>query len=354
MSTSPASATSISSPSESFVGKQKQIAFVKSTFSHQLEKHLGLAEVQAPLLATVGDGIQDGLSGTEKAVEVRVKVIPDERYEVVHSLAKWKRRTLGNQGFLPGEGIYTHMRAVRADEERLSPIHSVLVDQWDWEMVMREEERNVTFLKSVVRKIYAAIKETEAAAASQFRLIPLLPPEITFIHSEELLEKYPHLSPSEREKAIVMEHKAVFIIGIGGKLANGQPHDVRAPDYDDWSSPCTEEEKSGDPTRLFHGLNGDIIVWNPILEDSMELTSMGIRVSPEVLQKQMRLAGKESDLTLEFHKKLLAGQLPQTIGGGIGQSRLVMFLLQKKHIAEVQVGVWPKAIKEAVGPELMA
>lgn len=365
MSSSPKSSSSLLSPSESFVGKQKQIAFVKNAFSRQLEKHLGLAEVQAPLLSTVGDGIQDGLSGTERAVEVKVKVIPDERYEVVHSLAKWKRKTLGDQKFRPGEGIYTHMRAVRADEERLSPIHSVLVDQWDWEMVIGHEDRCVSFLKSVVEKIYAAIKETECAVASEFHMIPLLPPNITFIHSEELLAKYPNLSPNEREEAIAEECKAVFIIGIGGPLANGKPHDVRAPDYDDWSSPYEEEttlissdsgEQENEEKRarpVFHGLNGDIIVWNPVLQSSVELSSMGIRVTPEVLQRQMALAGKESDLSLDFHKKLLAGDLPQTIGGGIGQSRLVMFLLQRKHIAEVQVGVWPKKIKEEVGEELM-
>lgn len=346
MNLSPMSAHSPTSPKDNFVWKQKQISFVKSIFSQQLEEKLGLVELQAPLLTAVGEGIQDGLSGSEKAVEVKVKVIPENIYEVVHSLAKWKRRTLGEQEFPVGEGIYTHMRALRPDEERLSPIHSVMVDQWDWELVMDPKERNVEFLKSIVTKIYAAIKATEMAVSDKFKLTPFLPEKIEFIHTEELLQKYPTLTPNEREKAIAKEKGAVFLIGIGGALSNGKYHDVRAPDYDDWSSPGVSDD--------LKGLNGDIIVWNPMLEDSFEVSSMGIRVDPEALRRQMAIAGKESQLSQDFHQKLLNGQLPQTIGGGIGQSRMVMLLLQKKHIAEVQVGVWPAAIKKAVGSELMA
>eukprot|EP00796_Vickermania_ingenoplastis_P000601 gene602-330_t len=344
---SPISAHSPTSPKDNFVWKQKQISFVKACFSEQLEQQLGLVELQAPLLTAVGDGIQDNLSGTEKAVAVKVKTIPENVYEVVHSLAKWKRKTLGEREFPVGEGIYTHMRALRPDEERLSPIHSVMVDQWDWELVMRPEDRNIEFLKSIVQKIYAAIKATEKAIADKFKLTPFLPDTIAFLHTEELLQKFPNLSPNEREKAIAKELGAVFLIGIGGALSNGKYHDVRAPDYDDWSSP------NGMPGDL-KGLNGDIIVWNPMLQDSFEISSMGIRVDSETLRRQMKICNREKDLEQPFHQALLQGKLPQTIGGGIGQSRIVMLMLQKKHIAEVQVGVWPKTVKDQVGDELMA
>lgn len=344
---SPISAVSPTSPKDNFVWKQRQISRAKAVFSAQLEEKLGLVELQAPLLTTVGDGIQDGLSGTEKAVEVKVKVIPENVYEVVHSLAKWKRKTLGEQGFGVGEGIYTHMRALRPDEERLSPIHSVMVDQWDWELVMSPQDRNLDFLKSIVEKIYAAIRATEKALADTFKLTPFLPEKITFMHTEELLQKYPNLASSEREKAIAKELGAVFLIGIGGALSNGKYHDVRAPDYDDWSSP------NGLPGDL-KGLNGDIIVWNPVLQDSFEISSMGIRVDAEALKRQMAIFKREKELDQPFHKALLNGDLPQTIGGGIGQSRIVMLLLQKKHISEVQVGVWPKSVKQQVGKELLS
>eukprot|EP00796_Vickermania_ingenoplastis_P012872 gene12872-8751_t len=328
---SPISAHSPTSPKDNFVWKQKQISFVKACFSEQLEQQLGLVELQAPLLTAVGDGIQDNLSGTEKAVAVKVKTIPENVYEVVHSLAKWKRKTLGEREF----------------PERLSPIHSVMVDQWDWELVMRPEDRNIEFLKSIVQKIYAAIKATEKAIADKFKLTPFLPDTIAFLHTEELLQKFPNLSPNEREKAIAKELGAVFLIGIGGALSNGKYHDVRAPDYDDWSSP------NGMPGDL-KGLNGDIIVWNPMLQDSFEISSMGIRVDSETLRRQMKICNREKDLEQPFHQALLQGKLPQTIGGGIGQSRIVMLMLQKKHIAEVQVGVWPKTVKDQVGDELMA
>lgn len=219
-----------------FIKKQQQISFVKSFFSRQLEQKLGLIEVQAPILSRVGDGTQDNLSGCEKAVQVKVKAIPEATFEVVHSLAKWKRQTMGRFGFMTGEGIYTHMKALRPDEDRLSPIHSVYVDQWDWERVMGSGERSSDYLKQTVRTIYSAIKETEAAVEREFGLKPFLPEEIHFVHSEELLQRYPTLDAKGRERAIAKELGAVFLIGIGGKLSHGESHDVRAPDYDDWTT----------------------------------------------------------------------------------------------------------------------
>ena len=318
--------------SSHYVQQQLQISSVKQFFSRQLEKHLGLVEVQAPILAKVGDGTQDNLSGHENAVAVNVKAIADSQYEVVHSLAKWKRKTLGEYGFSKGEGLYTQMKALRPDEESLSPIHSVYVDQWDWEKVICEStERSLTTLKRTVESIYKGIKETEQFVSEHFSLDPFLPSDIQFVHSEELRKMYPDLTAKNREKAIAKKYGAVFLIGIGGQLADGQIHDVRAPDYDDWSTPTSEQ---------YIGLNGDILVWNPILEDSFEISSMGIRVSPEVLKTQLRITGDDDRLQLDWHKALLKSQFPQTIGGGIGQSRLAMLLLQKEHIGQVQVGVW--------------
>jgi aspartate--ammonia ligase len=237
-----------------YIAKQRQISFVKSHFSRQLEEKLGLIEVQAPILSRVGDGTQDNLSGCEKAVQVKVKTLPDAQFEVVHSLAKWKRQTLGQHDFSAGEGLYTHMKALRPDEDRLSPIHSVYVDQWDWERVMGDGERHVGTLKSTVEAIYAGIKATEAAVSKAFGLAPFLPETIHFVHSQELLTRFPDLDAKGRERAIAKELGAVFLIGIGGKLSDGKRHDVRAPDYDDWSTTGEGE---------FAGLNGDILVWNP-------------------------------------------------------------------------------------------
>lgn len=219
-----------------YIAKQRQISFVKSHFSRQLEEKLGLIEVQAPILSRVGDGTQDNLSGCEKAVQVKVKTLPDAQFEVVHSLAKWKRQTLGQHDFSAGEGLYTHMKALRPDEDRLSPIHSVYVDQWDWERVMGDGERHVGTLKSTVEAIYAGIKATEAAVSKAFGLPPFLPETIHFVHSQELLTRFPDLDAKGRERAIAKELGAVFLIGIGGKLSDGKRHDVRAPDYDDWST----------------------------------------------------------------------------------------------------------------------
>ncbi len=317
--------------------QQKKIKFVKTFFSQQIEDKLNLIEVQAPILSRVGDGTQDNLSGIEKAVQVNVKSIPDAKFEVVHSLAKWKRKTLADFDFIPGEGLYTHMKALRPDEEKLSPIHSVYVDQWDWERVMADDERHLDFLKQTVRTIYSAIKATEKAVAEKFSLPLFLPDDIHFIHAEQLANIYPKLDSKSREKAITKEKGAIFIMGIGGNLSNGLPHDVRAPDYDDW----TTENSEG-----YHGLNGDIIVWNPVLQDAFEISSMGIRVNPTALQRQLVLTNDKERINLAWHQALVANQMPQTIGGGIGQSRLAMLLLQAQHIGQVQSSVWSKNITE--------
>ncbi|WP_294609653.1 aspartate--ammonia ligase [uncultured Gilliamella sp.] len=321
----------------SFKEQQQRISFVKHFFAEQLAEKLSLIEVQAPLLSQVGDGIQDNLSGTEKAVQVKVKAIPNAQFEVVHSLAKWKRKILSEHHFEVGEGLYTNMKALRPDEDQLSPIHSVYVDQWDWEKVMRPEDRNLTYLKQTVEKIYSAIKTTEKVVAEKYHLSRFLPETITFIDSEQLLKRYPNLSPKERENAITKELGAVFLIGIGGNLSNNEKHDVRAPDYDDWSSDNELGSK---------GLNGDILVWNPVLSSAFEISSMGIRVNPETLKRQLKITNDEPRLQFAWHQALVNGQLLQTIGGGIGQSRLVMLLLQQKHIGQVQASVWNDSIKQ--------
>ncbi len=324
--------------SKEYIESQRQISAVKQVFSQQLAQALNLIEVQAPILAQVGDGTQDELSGHEQAVSVQVKTLPEQRYEVVHSLAKWKRKTLAQYGFEVGSGLYTNMKALRPDEDRLSPIHSVYVDQWDWEKVICERsERSLASLKDTVRKIYGAIKATEAYVGEQFGIEPALAPEIHFIHAEKLRQEYPDLSAKEREREVCKRYGAVFLIGIGGALADGRRHDVRAPDYDDWST--TGED--GLP-----GLNGDILVWNTVLDDAFEISSMGIRVCPESLLTQLELSRQSHKAQMPWHQALLAKELPQTIGGGIGQSRLAMLLLQKKHIGQVQVSVWPQDVKQ--------
>ncbi len=326
--------------SSHYVQQQQQISKVKQFFSQQLEKQLGLIEVQAPILAKVGDGIQDNLSGTENAVSVSVKAIPGSQFEVVHSLAKWKRKTLAQYGFAVGEGLYTHMKALRPDEESLSPIHSVYVDQWDWEKVIcASSERSLDKLKQTVQSLYQGLKATEKFVADEFGIGGFLPADITFIHSEQLRQMYPDFTAKQREKAIAQEYGAVFLIGIGGQLGDAKIHDVRAPDYDDWSSATCEQ---------YSGLNGDIIVWNPVLEDAFEISSMGIRVDAEALIKQLEITADQARLEFDWHKQLLANEFPQTIGGGIGQSRLAMLLLQKPHIGQVQVGVWNEQLKHQV------
>ena len=265
----------------------------------------------------------------------------------MHSLAKWKRLKLGEMGVAPGRGIYTDMNALRPDEE-LDNLHSIYVDQWDWEAVIRREDRNLDFLKKTVRRIYEAIKVTENKIYVEFPQIqPALPDDIFFIHSEELLRLYPGMTPKEREDAIVREHKAVFIIGIGGKLSDGSIHDGRAADYDDWSTPNSDG---------FEGLNGDILLWNPVLGHAFEVSSMGIRVDEAAMERQLKVRGQEWKKELYFHKRLLAGELPCTIGGGVGQSRLCMYLLRKAHIGEIQSSIWPddmRAACAAAGIELV-
>lgn len=321
----------------SFKEQQQRISFVKQFFADKLAENLSLIEVQAPLLSKVGDGVQDNLSGTENAVQVKVKTINNAQFEVVHSLAKWKRKILSEHHFAVGEGLFANMKALRPDEDRLSPIHSVYVDQWDWEKVIRPEDRNLTYLKQTVEKIYSAIKATEKAVSEKYHLSRFLPESITFMDSEQLLKRYPNLSPKERENAITKELGAVFLIGIGGKLANNEKHDVRAPDYDDWSSDNEMGSK---------GLNGDILVWNPVLNSAFEISSMGIRVDSETLKRQLKITGDEDRLQFSWHQALVNGELLQTIGGGIGQSRLVMLLLQQKHIGQVQASIWDDSTKQ--------
>lgn len=310
---------------------------IKEFFQQNLSSELRLRRVTAPLFVLKGMGINDDLNGVERAVNFPIKDMGDERAEIVHSLAKWKRLTLAEYKIQEGFGIYTDMNAIRADEE-LGNLHSLYVDQWDWEMVMSPKKRNIDFLKGIVKRIYAALVRTEYLVYETFPSItPILPCEITFIHAEELLQMYPNMSSKERENEITKKHGAVFIIGIGGKLSNGEPHDGRAPDYDDW----TTRSENG-----FNGLNGDLLVWNPVLQRAMELSSMGIRVDEKVLLEQLKISNQESRKELYFHKRLLNGELPQSIGGGIGQSRLCMFYLRKGHIGEIQAGIWPNSMRE--------
>ncbi|MDH6308186.1 aspartate--ammonia ligase [Dysgonomonas sp. PFB1-18] len=320
---------------------------IKDFFQQNLSSELRLRRVTAPLFVLKGMGINDDLNGVERAVNFPIKDMGDERAEIVHSLAKWKRLTLADYHINEGFGIYTDMNAIRADEE-LGNLHSLYVDQWDWEMVMSPNNRDIEFLKEVVRRIYAALVRTEYLVYEIFPAItPILPCEITFIHSEELLQKYPGLTEKERENKIAKEYGAVFIIGIGGKLSDGKPHDGRAPDYDDW----TTRSENG-----YKGLNGDLIVWNPVLGQAVELSSMGIRVNREVLLEQLKITGLEDRKELYFHKRLLDGELPQSIGGGIGQSRLCMFYLRKGHIGEIQAGIWPPQMRveaESLGMPLI-
>ncbi|MFI3079576.1 MULTISPECIES: aspartate--ammonia ligase [Streptococcus] len=322
---------------KSFIHQQEEISFVKNTFTQYLKDKLEIVEVQGPILSRVGDGMQDNLSGVENAVTVNVKLIPDATYEVVHSLAKWKRHTLARFGFNEGEGLFVHMKALRPDEDSLDPIHSVYVDQWDWEKVIPDGRRNLAYLKETVEQIYKAIRLTELAVEARYDIESVLPKKITFIHTEDLVKNFPELTPKERENVVAKEYSAVFLIGIGGELADGKPHDGRAPDYDDWTSPSEAGYK---------GLNGDILVWNEVLGSAFELSSMGIRVDEEALKRQVAITGDEDRLEFDWHRALLNGLFPLSIGGGIGQSRLAMFLLRKKHIGEVQSSVWPQEVRD--------
>ena len=316
---------------------EQGIKLIKDFFQQNISTELRLRRVTAPLFVLKGLGINDDLNGVERPVTFPIKDLGDAKAEVVHSLAKWKRLTLAEYKIEPGYGIYTDMNAIRADEE-LDNLHSLYVDQWDWEAVITAKQRTIPFLKNVVERIYAAIRRTEYLACETYpELKPFLPEKITFIHSQELLNLYPTLTPKEREDEICRKYGAVFIIGIGGKLSDGKKHDGRAPDYDDWST-------MGD--NGLAGLNGDILIWYPVLNRSFELSSMGIRVDKSALLKQLELEGKEDRLELYFHKKLLNGELPLSIGGGIGQSRLCMVMLHKAHIGEIQASIWPDDMRK--------
>ena len=312
---------------------ERAIKTIKETFQAKLSAALCLRRVTAPLFVLSGTGINDDLNGVEHAVSFTIDCMNSRRAEVVHSLAKWKRMKLGTYDVAPGYGLYTDMNAIRTAEV-LDNLHSLYVDQWDWEQTIRREDRNLAYLKATVEKIYCALRETEAKIYADYpHITPRLPENVTFVHTEELLQQYPDLSAKEREAKVAERYGAVFLIGIGNPLSNGEPHDGRAPDYDDW---ITLNDDG------YYGLNGDLILWDNILEIPFELSSMGIRVSEESLRAQLAARGCEDRLQLSFHKALVNGELPYSIGGGIGQSRLCMFLLQKAHIGEVQASIWPE------------
>jgi aspartate--ammonia ligase len=312
---------------------ERAIKFIKDYFQEHLASALNLQRVSAPLFLKKGSGINDDLNGVEAKATFRIKDDGNAEAECLFSLAKWKRMVLADYGFGPGEGLYTDMNAIRPDEECLDNLHSVYVDQWDWERVITERERNLDFLKDVVCKIYAVLRDTETAVHAKYPQIePMLPKEITFVHAEELLDRWPDVGPRDRERKIVEERGAVFVIGIGGPLADGTLHDGRAPDYDDWITPTGEGRQ---------GLNGDIVLRYPLLGKAFEISSMGIRVNRDTLTQQLEIRGASQRRQFPWHKRLLAGELPLSVGGGIGQSRLCMFFLHKLHVGEVQAGVWP-------------
>lgn len=313
------------------------IVAIKKFFQTSLSTELNLTRVTAPLFVPSGRGINDDLNGVEEPVSFAVKDMGGQRMEIVQSLAKWKRLKVTEMGCKPGFGIYTDMNAIRPDET-LDAIHSLYVDQWDWELCIDEKDRNVFFLLDIVKKVYRSLKRTEFYIFDHYsKLSPILPEEIKLIYSDDLQREYPKLTPKERENAAAKKYGAVFIVGIGGKLPDGSVHDGRAPDYDDWIT------ESGDGHV---GLNGDLILWNNVLGTAFELSSMGIRVSPESLRAQLKERGMEERAELDFHKRLLNGELSFTLGGGIGQSRLCMFLLRKAHIGETQVSAWPESIRQ--------
>ncbi|MBK5200216.1 MAG: aspartate--ammonia ligase [Spirochaetaceae bacterium] len=318
---------------------EKAIKIIKDTFERELSGELQLSRVTSPLFVPKGSGINDDLNGTERPVRFEIGNMNNKEMEIVQSLAKWKRMVLADYGYTANHGLYTDMNAIRPDDD-IDAIHSIYVDQWDWELVMNVEDRDLQFLIKTVTKVYEAMKRTEFLVRETFpSTYNKLPEEIVFIHSEDAQKMYPELTPEEREKKLAKKYGAIFIIGIGSPLADGVKHGGRAPDYDDWSS----ESKVG-----YKGLNGDIIVWDQVRNDSLELSSMGIRVSKEALEKQLTLCNCKERAQLYWHSRLLKGEFPQTIGGGIGQSRLCMYLLNKAHIAEVQASTWDdKTIKEA-------
>jgi aspartate--ammonia ligase len=315
---------------------QEAIDLIRETFRRALANALNLCRVSAPIMVYADSGINDYLNGTERPVSFPLGAT-GETGEIVQSLAKWKRMALADYDFEPGDGLYTNMNAVRPDEIP-DKFHSLYVDQWDWERIMRDEEKNISFLEDIVTKIYAVMRNTEKIVCDCYPELPepYLPEKIHFFTAEAVLRRYPDKNPKERENALAKEYGAVFIRGIGASLSNGLPHDGRAADYDDWSTPAED----GHP-----GLNGDIIIYNRILNTAMELSSMGIRVDREALLRQLHLRNEMNKSKLYFHQRLLSGDLPQTIGGGIGQSRLCMFFLRKAHIGEVHSSIWPDEIR---------
>lgn len=305
------------------------IKYVKDYFERELANQLNLTRVSAPLFVAPESGLNDTLNGVERPVRFGIKEQADHEVEIVHSLAKWKRMALKRYGFHKGEGLYTDMNAIRRDEDT-DNLHSIFVDQWDWEKIISQEERNFDTLKEAVRRVYDALRYTESYMSEKYGYIkPILPQEIYFLTAQELEDMYPDKTPKEREYAIAKAKGAVFLMQIGGSLASGKPHDGRAPDYDDWS------------------LNGDILVYYPVLDIALELSSMGIRVDEETLLRQLEIRNCMDRVNLPFQKSLLAGELPYTIGGGIGQSRICMFFLRKAHVGEVQSSFWPDGIVEA-------
>ena len=304
------------------------IKLVKDFFEAELSRALNLTRVSAPIMVTPESGLNDNLNGVERPVSFDI-LETGRQAEIVHSLAKWKRQALKTYGFHSGEGLYTDMNAIRRDEET-DNIHSIFVDQWDWERIITREERNLEFLKDIVRRIYLTLRKTEGFVCAHYPHIkPELPDEITFVTTQELEDRYPDLSSREREYAAAREYGAVFLIGIGGKLKSGRIHDGRAPDYDDWA------------------LNGDILLYSRLLDISLEVSSMGIRVDEESLRRQLKERGCEERAELPFQKALLNGELPLTIGGGIGQSRMCVYFLRKAHVGEVQASLWPDDVVEA-------
>lgn len=314
------------SPALNVRDTERAIWRVKKCFSEHLERSLNLQRVSAPLFLETGTGLQDNLNGVERAVSFDIKSMPGKFAEVPHSLAKWKRMALAEYKYNSGEGLWTDMNAIRRDEVT-DNLHSMYVDQYDWERVMAAGERTPEFLRFIVGRIYEAIRKTEEMVHKEYGIKAALPGHIHYVTTHELEERYPAKTRKERENIVAREFGAFFLGCIGGKLKDGQPHDGRAPDYDDWK------------------LNGDIIVWNPVLEMAFELSSMGIRVDRDTLLEQLAERNAMERLGFEFHKMLMNGELPQSVGGGIGQSRLCMQLLRAAHIGEVQVGVWPEAMK---------
>ena len=302
---------------------QRAIKLIKDTFQKELALALNLDRVTAPILVKQGSGLNDDLSGVERKVSFTMSRV-DGSAEVVQSLAKWKRTALYRYGYRVGEGIYTDMNAIRRDD-KVDNTHSIFVDQWDWEKVIRAEDRNEEYLKHTVRAIVGALSRTKGYINKAYpKLETVIGDEVYFVTTQELEDRYPNMNDKEREDAVTKEHGIVFLMQIGGALKSGKPHDSRAPDYDDWS------------------LNGDILVWDPILEHALEISSMGIRVDSEAMDRQLTLAGADDRRVYPYHKMILDGTLPLTIGGGIGQSRLCMLLLEKAHIGEVQTSIWPE------------